>query len=247
MFKRIPQQIVPLAALFAVMLTALITARALLIPDTFGDLGHYRAGAIPEIAAQGITYAGAAVCGECHDDVAESKLTSRHSRVPCETCHGPAANHVDEPDEYLPKTPRQRGHCELCHGYNQSRPSGFPQILTERHYPGQTCSECHDPHDPALPHASEDCSACHREIALKKAVSHHVSLDCSRCHNVPKEHLVSPRVARAAVPVSSELCAGCHDSEVGHTKGIPQIDLQSHGDRYRCWDCHYPHYPEAKR
>jgi hypothetical protein len=245
--KSLPHQILPLALIFALTIVALVTARVLLIPDTFGDLGHYRADAVDEIAALEITYAGSTVCGDCHDDILEDKEASHHEGVSCETCHGPAYAHTEEPDVHLPKVPRQRGHCQLCHGYNQSRPSGFPQILPNQHNPGKACISCHDPHKPLLPHAPDDCAACHREIMLKKRVSHHASLDCTTCHVVPDQHPITPRSVRAEKPRSNELCGGCHSQGAAQARAIPQIDLESHGEHYNCWDCHYPHYPEANR
>src|SRR3989304_3895088 len=55
---RLPQQISRLPPGFARALAALLVARRLLIPKTFGDLGHYRASAIGENAVLGIKYAG---------------------------------------------------------------------------------------------------------------------------------------------------------------------------------------------
>ena len=40
-----PQQVPRLAVVFILAIVALVVARALLIPETFGELGHYRAAA----------------------------------------------------------------------------------------------------------------------------------------------------------------------------------------------------------
>ena len=29
-------------------------------------------------------------------------------------------------------------------------------------------------------------------------------------------------------------------------KEIPRVDMFSHGERYMCWQCHYPHLPEVR-
>jgi ribosomal protein S27AE len=47
-------------------------------------------------------------------------------------------------------------------------------------------------------------------------------------------------------PAGREFCAKCHGREAASPPEIPRIDLASHGGRYLCWDCHYPHSPEAK-
>jgi hypothetical protein len=243
---RFPQQLLPLTVILVAVVAALLIARSVLLPDTFGRYGHYRASAVDEIRDQDIAYAGYQACLDCHDDIFELKSQAAHRNVACEACHGPAAGHVDDPTEVSPRIPSGRDYCPLCHGYNPSRPSGFPQILPILHNPGKPCMSCHDPHQPALPHAPEECSACHREIANKKAVSHHVTLPCKQCHIVPDGHLTSPRLNPAEKPSSKDVCAFCHAREASSPKTIPRIDIETHGERYVCWDCHYPHYPEAR-
>ncbi|UCC79078.1 MAG: hypothetical protein JSW64_12500 [Candidatus Zixiibacteriota bacterium] len=243
---KLPQQIVSLAILFAVLLAGLITARMFLIPKSFGKYGHYRADAVDEIKTQEINYAGAIICEECHEDIAEQKEKSNHRNVACEACHGPTAAHVEAPDEFIPTAPRGRGYCPLCHGYDPSRPTGFPQIIAELHNPGKACMTCHEPHNPLLPHTPEECSACHREISSTKRISPHESLECTSCHTVPEQHLTSPRFALAQKPQSREFCGDCHAKSAKSPKEIPRIDLHAHYERYLCWDCHYPHHPEAR-
>ncbi len=65
---RIPQQIISLAILFALAIAALVWARILLIPESFGRYGHYRADAVDEIISQEIKYAGYRACIDCHDN-----------------------------------------------------------------------------------------------------------------------------------------------------------------------------------
>lgn len=233
--------------LFALAIVALVVSRQMLVPKSFGKYGHYRADAVGEVAAQEMVYVGAIVCAECHDDIYEQKLESNHKGVTCEVCHGPGAMHIEAPDEYTPGAPRERGQCPLCHGYNPSRPSGFPQILSELHNPGKACMSCHDPHAPVLPHAPKECSACHREIASKKMVSHHAILECTQCHEVPSDHWVNPRFSRARKPTENSVCGRCHYKNADSPREIPRVDVTTHSKRYQCWDCHYPHYPEANR
>lgn len=244
---KIPQQIIHLAIPFALAITALIIARILFVPDSFGKYGHYRADAVEEVKALDIKYAGYEACVECHDDIYDLKSQSYHRGVSCEVCHGPAAGHIEAPDEFPLEAPRERGFCPLCHGFNPSRPTGFPQIIEIQHNPGKACMSCHDPHNPTLPHKPEDCSACHRQIASQKMVSHHTTLPCTKCHAVPEEHLFNPRFADAQKPGNREFCGQCHSQDAKSLPEIPRIDLSSHGERYLCWDCHYPHNPEANQ
>ncbi len=240
-----PQQLRPLIILFAVLIAGLIVTRQLLVPKSFGEYGHYRGKAEEENATRDVAYAGYQACADCHEEIFEARENSRHSGVACETCHGPAAKHVDDPFESKPKIPHTRDFCPLCHGYNASRPSGFPQIIAERHNPGKPCMSCHDPHNPQLPSAPTECAACHRDIYNVKMLSHHASLDCTQCHDVPKEHLTSPELVKAKKPRERTKCGQCHAKDADSPKSIPRIDMETHGHRYKCWDCHYPHYPEA--
>lgn len=245
--SRIPFQLIPLILIFLAAIVALVFARHMLVPKTFGEYGHYRSAAVAEIASLDIVYAGSSVCIECHDDIFELKQGSNHNLVSCEVCHGPAASHVEEPDEYIPDAPRGRKLCPLCHGYNPSRPTGFPQIIAAWHNPGKACMSCHDPHNPLLPQAPGECSACHRDIANVKLVSHHTTVACEKCHETPKQHLIAPRENPSEKPAGKETCGQCHAIDADSPKGIPLIDIETHGERYLCWDCHYPHFPEANR
>jgi len=63
----------------------------MMVPESFGKYGHYRANAVDDVMNLDIAYAGFEACADCHDDVVETKAGSRHAGVACESCHGPAA------------------------------------------------------------------------------------------------------------------------------------------------------------
>ena len=148
------------------------------------------------------------------------------------------------------RAPKQRGYCPLCHGYDPFRPSGFPQIDPVVHNPLQPCIGCHSPHEPEPPQTPEECGACHGHIARIKAVSHHALLACTVCHETAEEHKISPRMSRPSKPSSRSVCGGCHAPEAVRPQEIvpeiPRVDMATHGERYVCWQCHYPHFPELK-
>lgn len=246
LWNRIPEQVRRLSILIILLLGLFVVVRSLLVPPDFGKYGHFRASAVDEIAAQEIQYAGHAICTDCHDDVVEVKAKGYHKTVNCEVCHGPAAAHTEDPEAVELQAPRGRGYCPLCHEYFPSRPTGFPQIVSASHNPMKSCITCHNPHDPKPPEAPRECEACHGTIARTKSLSHHVYLPCTRCHETPEEHKISPRAVLPKKPMTREFCGECHAREVPETKGIPQIDLAIHGERYVCWQCHYPHLPEAR-
>ncbi len=241
-----PDQIKRLLIIFIILVIMLITVRNYLMPPTFVKEGHYRAAAIDSILALPIHYAGQEACSECHDEYVALKQTSYHQNVACEVCHGPGANHVEDPSENTPSAPRQRGLCPLCHIYNASKPTGFPQINIVTHNPLEPCMSCHEPHDPKPPQPPEECGACHGEIARTKAVSHHAALECTQCHSAPEAHKKDPRSFRPSKPRKRTFCGGCHGENAESAGEIPRVDLQSHEPDHACWQCHYPHYPEVR-
>ena len=243
---KIPDQVVRVSILFIVAIVALVVVRQQLIPESFGELGHYRAEAVTVAAELPIHYAGQQACVECHDDTAEIKASSYHRSLTCEGCHGPAADHVEDPTEVLPLVPGGRSTCIRCHAYRPSRPTGFPQIIENLHNPMEPCMSCHDPHDPTPPEVPESCSACHAAIARTKSVSHHWSLDCETCHEAAPEHRESPRAFLPNKPSRRDFCGRCHATDATSSSEIPRVEIATHGGRYMCWQCHYPHFPESR-
>jgi len=241
-----PDQVKRLLIILTVLFIGLIIFRKHLTPPTFNEEKHYRTAAIDSILALPIYYAGEEICVECHDEQADLKRTSHHKNVTCEVCHGPGANHFDEPSKMNISVPRKRDLCSLCHTYNASKPTGFPQIDPSTHNPLKPCISCHEPHNPKPPHIPEECGACHGEIARTKAVSHHTSLECTQCHTTPEEHKISPQSFHPSKPQDRKFCGKCHGEEAESDKNIPRIDLQSHEPGHVCWQCHYPHYPEVR-
>lgn len=238
-----PQQVPRLVVVFAVAVIALLLARWYLVPETFGEIGHYRAAAVDSVAARPVKYAGQRECAFCHGDVVDAKAQGNHRGLSCEGCHGPAAMHVNAPMDTTPVIPRGRDLCVLCHAYNPSRPTGFPQIDPVAHNPRMACNGCHTPHAPEPPVTPRECSACHGQIATQLSLSHHAGLECSTCHEAPTAHRENPRLVRPTKPTARAFCGACH---AGGLQDIPQIDLQAHNPGYLCWQCHYPHNPEAR-
>jgi hypothetical protein len=245
-WKELPEQIKRLSIVIIVVGIMFILVRPLFVPEDFGTYGHFRASAVDEIVSQEVNYAGQEVCFDCHDDVMETKYDGYHKNVACEVCHGPAAGHTEDPESNQLIAPTERGYCPLCHEYSPSRPTGFPQIVSLSHNPMEPCIGCHDPHDPDPPEIPRECEACHAQIARTKALSHHLNIPCTLCHQTPEDHKVNPREVLPSKPISRDFCAQCHGATISDKKGIPKIDLASHEPRYVCWQCHYPHLPEAR-
>jgi hypothetical protein len=243
--SKVPQQVPRLVIAIAAAVIALVVARSILVPDTFGELGHYRAAAIDAVVAREKSFAGQQECAMCHFPIMQARLEGNHRGVSCESCHGPAAAHVANPAETKPTIPDVREFCPRCHSYNMSRPTGFAQIDPVAHNPRVPCMQCHDPHAPVPPVTPEECSACHGQIASQKAVSHHAGLECTTCHVATDEHKMLPHRVRPSKPEDRSFCGGCHAEDSSSPGYIPRINLRMHNPRYLCWQCHYPHFPET--
>lgn len=243
--QRMPEALKRIVLVFAIFISGTILIIKFIIPPHMKDTNIQWADTVDREIGKEIQYAGSTSCAECHDEMNELKKTGYHRNLSCETCHGPAYAHTEDPDEVTPTAPRERKFCPLCHTYNQSRPRGFPQINPAAHNPMKACIECHDPHDPKPPTVPRECSACHGDIARTKAVSHHVQLECTTCHDAPDKHKVLPRTHRPTKPERREFCGKCHATS-STVKGPPKINLSSHGEKYLCWQCHYPHLPEVE-
>ena len=245
-WNNIPEQLRRIFFLLIPVAIFFIYVRSELIPEDFGELGHYRTSAVNEAVSLEMYYAGEAVCNECHDDIGEEKEHGYHNNLSCEVCHGPAAGHADDPESFSPPAPRERGTCPQCHEYLPSRPTGFPQIVSASHNPIKACITCHDPHYPETPETPKDCSGCHKEISTLKSLSHHALVPCTICHTTPENHKLSPREYIPDIPKTREFCGSCHSQDAETDEHIPRIDLTNHEPKYICWQCHYPHLPEAK-
>jgi len=243
---KLPDQVLRLAVVFIIAIAALIVARQLFVPATFGKLGHYRAAALDSAAARPIRFAGLPACIECHSEVGATKSKSYHRGLSCEVCHGAANDHAIDPSSRQPLASKARDNCLHCHDYQPSRPTGFPQVIERIHNPMQACVSCHNPHDPTPPSVPGPCSACHATIARTKSLSPHYSLDCETCHETPAEHKENPRAYLPRKPVEREFCGRCHAQDAPSPSEIPRVDLATHGGRYLCWQCHYPHNPERQ-
>ena len=145
-----PPQIRRLLLLTVAIVAAYFTARHFLVPASFGQYGWYRANYLKEAAALPTTYAGAALCAECHDKVVAKLAKAKHKAVPCEACHGAQGAHADadNPSSVKPAKITDGRFCVRCHAASPSRPEKFPQVNLAEHNADQKCVECHSPHQP---------------------------------------------------------------------------------------------------
>jgi hypothetical protein len=263
---RLPEQVQRLAVVIGVVAAVVLVGRFVLMPRSLVARELHRSTTVEREVAKPVKFAGSAACQDCHEDVTQKKAAADHRGVACEACHGPAVAHTEDPGAVKPAAPRDRKSCSTCHEYDAARPTGFPQINPVAHNPRTPCIACHDAHDPGPPRPSQACAGCHTQIERTKAVSAHAVLGCAICHTVPDKHKATPRAVRASKPQTREFCGTCHAADAGvrqaaarataatdaarrdmkRAPSAPRIDLSTHGERFQCWQCHYPHLPEGR-
>ena len=133
--RKLPEQIIRILIVFIILSGGVFIIRHYVIPSQLKETGFQRTSAIKEEVSKEIKYAGSPICVECHDEIYGIKKEGYHKDLSCETCHGPAKKHTDNPLEIKPSVPRKRDFCLLCHEYNPSKPTGFPQINPVIHNP----------------------------------------------------------------------------------------------------------------
>lgn len=143
------EHLVRIAALFVIGVLTFLGIRAVSVPRSFGQYGHYRGDAIAEIAALPVVHAGHEICEACHPNVAEVKVKGKHTGVACEACHGPQPKHLDDPGS-LPVKPDAAVLCPQCHEASAAKPKWFAQVDTKEHSGGAACDICHQPHNPSI-------------------------------------------------------------------------------------------------
>jgi len=149
--RRIPhdaEHLVRLALLFAAGVGVFLIVRAVLVPDGFGELGHFRTGAIQESRDKTLHFAGRAACTACHTDSGAALAASKHGAIGCESCHDALAAHAADPKTVKPRKLDVVALCSGCHARNPARPLAHPQVDVAPHAEGARCTECHDAHAP---------------------------------------------------------------------------------------------------
>lgn len=145
----IPPQLTRLAIAFAIFITLFLVLRSYLVPDTFGQYGHYRGDSLIDNSLPEINYAGQQACLECHQDIYDLKQKDVHNTIRCEVCHGPGQKHVLSAEASDILRPDSREFCGVCHEKNAAkRQTTIVQIKLSDHNTEKKCIGCHNPHQP---------------------------------------------------------------------------------------------------
>lgn len=142
--------------------------KQLLLPDSFGDYGHYRADAIAEEAMVPVRHGTNESCFSCHRWEAKNHKMGKHQTISCEFCHGPYADHVGIVDTAYGAAYKKTGTlpvktkddittlCLRCHNTEIKarkeaviKTVAMPDHLKEKKVKEtHTCNQCHHVHAP---------------------------------------------------------------------------------------------------
>jgi DmsE family decaheme c-type cytochrome len=189
----------------------------------------------PVSAKDEVHYAGADVCAGCHEAAAASIGKSLHGkttdpRTPasahgCESCHGPAAKHAEDPEATKPRqfkkmTPDEASAtCTSCHATGK-----HAMWAGSKHDArGIACTSCHIVHNPKGPALVKTetqgqlCASCHQNIVSKMSRFNHMpvregAMVCSSCHNTHGSSNV--KLLKTGTTID-QACTGCHNEKRG--------------------------------
>lgn len=145
-----PKQLERVLLLLISLVFIFLIIRHLLVPESFGELGHYRANSLLENEALEPKYVGNKYCVDCHEDQALLLLEGTHQNLKCETCHGPGFRHVESNENVDIILPVGREFCGKCHSLNAARSKSVVKqvIIREHNIEEKECVNCHNPHEP---------------------------------------------------------------------------------------------------
>ena len=99
LFERFPDPLARLIVVFLALLVVGVFVVVVLIPKPMKDVEMQWADAVKREQARPVKYAGFHACAECHDKLYETKKKGYHRDLSCETCHGPAKAHTEDPGQ----------------------------------------------------------------------------------------------------------------------------------------------------
>ena len=143
-----PVHIRRLILVVVVFAASAYAAKLFFTAESFYEFGHYRAAAVPQVAAQAPAFQTPGYCQPCHMERHAQWSANNHKTVMCETCHGPATGHPQ--NGKLPIPTETVKLCTLCHEAMPERPRVQPQVVVAEHAKSQQCVVCHNPHAPKI-------------------------------------------------------------------------------------------------
>jgi cytochrome c553 len=183
MSNKLPKHIARLLRLLVFFLFLAFAAKTWLTDPSFYKYGHYRADAVPELAAGEPIYKGAAYCMGCHDERAADWSNGVHVVVQCEVCHGIDRGCPENGKAMIPADTIRL--CSTCHEAMPARPASQPQIVFAEHpFPDEQkpqCKTCHNPHSPTVVELLVETGDTDAKIEPPAELSAVVA-KCLKCH-----------------------------------------------------------------
>ena len=203
--------------------------RQLLLPDTFGIIGHYRAGSLKDILNLKQVYQSKDACAQCHEENYNIHEKDVHYDTQCENCHGPGNIHIAQIEMFLKQNnlkPTESGK------YPKEALKVIPKRLAQmpKEYTLEGCLYCHRklesrPHDFAQIDPKEHYRSLHVTVD---------SIRCVECHNPHEPLFLLDPVSKARIHPTIFECDQCHKKrpEKNHK------DVENHPVIFECEDCH---------
>lgn len=154
--------VIRICMILVVVVVVGVAVRAMVLPKSFGEYGHYRGTAIEDEMNRPIRNGTNASCLVCHPYIREMHMEGVHKTVSCEFCHGPVADHVKD-GKVIAKLPKKQGKdiktlCLRCHNQIiRARPKesikmiSMPGHLEQKHVRvDHNCNQCHNVHAPLM-------------------------------------------------------------------------------------------------
>lgn len=145
-FKDI-RHIVHVAVIIVVVMVGFLVARALTVPTSFGQYGHYRGESIQERQGLPVILENPETCRECHEDELKRDPDTvaiwpgldvwqkgKHGALTCANCHGNLKEHVARRridstlKEFVVTKDNRPQLCLLCHHAMVARPKVLPMF-----------------------------------------------------------------------------------------------------------------------
>ncbi len=177
-------------------------------------------------------------CGTCHITGLDTESWEfTEFGIGCESCHGPAEDHVADPENIKPFAATDDQVCGACHSRGTS-PDGFAFPATFR--PGDQLTDhftfTTDPADSWPDGSAKLHNQQYLDWTMGNSMEADDSTSCASCHAV---HGGGVGRAQLKAPVN-ELCVECHGDKRALITHMPYHEVASAEHDFTCTDCHMP-------